>query len=226
MSRRARAIAFAAAALVCAGLAAAMAGGYSTDVQSELGPLRPVVVAAARIPAHRTIPAKAVDELLETRRVPQRFAPPGTLSVPEQAVGRAPAAAIPAGSYVLTSQLREPGGSKHAADRTRIGPGRKPVEITVTGAEALAADGEDPVGDRVDVVVTTEPAGAGASGRTYVAAQNVRLLALSQADDASSSSYTPGEGDGWTATLALTKAQALRLIQAESFARSVRLISH
>jgi Flp pilus assembly protein CpaB len=227
MSRRVRAIAFGAAALMCAGLAATMAGGYRTDVQSELGPLRPVVVAVARVPAHRAIPAKAVDELLETRRVPSRFAPPGALSVPEQAAGRAPAAAIPVGSYVLGSQLREPGeDAKRATDRTRIAPGRKPVEITVLGAEALAAGGQDPVGARVDVVVTTEPGTAGASGRTYVAAKDVRLLGLSQAGDSSSSSYSPSDGERWTATLALTKAQALRLIQAENFARSVRLISH
>ena len=30
--------------------------------------------------------------------------------------------------------------------------------------------------------------------------------------------------DAWTATLAVTRPQALRLIQAESFARSVRLL--
>jgi Flp pilus assembly protein CpaB len=227
MSRRARAIAFGAAAFLCAGLAAALTGGYRTDVQSELGPLRPVVVAAARIPAHRAIPAKGVDGLLETRRVPSRFAPPGALSAPEQAVGRAPAAAVPAGSYLLTSQLREPGDDpRPATNRARIAPGRKPVEITVTGAEALAATGKDPVAARVDVVVTTEPGAAGASGRTYVAANDVRLLALSQAGDDSSGGYSPSDGEHWTATLALTKAQALRLIQAESFARSVRLISH
>jgi Flp pilus assembly protein CpaB len=227
MSRRARAIAFGCAALACAGLAAAAAGGYRSDIQNELGPLRSVVVATARIPAHRAIPAKHVDELLDTRRVPARFAPPGTLSVPEQAAGSAPSAAIPAGSYVLASQLREPGaGARHSPERARIAPGTKPVEITVTGAEALAASGHDPVGTRVDVVVTTEPAPGGGSGRTYVAAKDVRLLALSQAGDPSGADYVPSDGDEWTATLALTKSQALRLIQAENFARGVRLIAH
>ena len=37
----------------------------------------------------------------------------------------------------------------------------------------------------------------------------------------------PGSAPGaWTATLALTRPQALRLIQAENFARQVRLIAH
>lgn len=227
MSRRARAIAFGCAALLCAGLAAAMAGGYRSDLASELGPLRSVVVATARIPANREIPPKQVDELLETRRIPVRFAPAGALSAPEQAAGQASATAIPVGSYVLSAQLREPRSRPQArADRARIGPGRKPVEITVAGAEALAAAGGDPVGTRVDVVVTTEPGPGGGSGRTYVAAKAVKLLALSQAGDAAASDYTATDEDQWTATLALTKPEALRLIQAENFARGVRLIAH
>ena len=227
MRRRARAVAFGCAALLCAVLAAATAGGYRSDVQDELGPLRSVVVATARIPAHRAISAKGVDELFETRRVPSRFAPPGVLSVPGQAAGRAPAAAIPAGSYVMAAQLRERGpAGRQSAENTPIAPGRKPVDITVTGAEALAAAGDDPVGTRVDVVVTTEPGGVGASGRTYVAARDVRLLALSQVGNGSTADYAPADGDRWSATLALTKSQALRLIQAENFARGVRLIAH
>ena len=51
VSRRARAIGFGCAALACAGLAAAVAGGYRTDLESQLGPLRPAVVAREPIPA-------------------------------------------------------------------------------------------------------------------------------------------------------------------------------
>jgi Flp pilus assembly protein CpaB len=99
------------------------------------------------------------------------------------------------------------------------------VEIAVTGAEALAAGGEDPIGDHVDVIVTTEPGPGGGHGRTYVAAKGVRLLALSQSEDGSGSDYSAAGVASWTATLALTRAQALRLIQAENFARGVRLIA-
>jgi hypothetical protein len=35
-----------------------------------------------------------------------------------------------------------------------------------------------------------------------------------------------GAGGDWSATLALTRAEALRLIQAENFARQVRLMPH
>lgn len=224
MRRRVRAIAFGGAALACAALAAAMTGGYREDIQSELGPLRSVVVASARIPAHRPIPAKDVERLLEVRRVPARFAPSGALALPAQAAGRVPATAIPAGSYVLAAQLRASGGRQAPQPRAGLGPGRRPVEISVTGAEALAAGGGDPIGARVDVVVTTEPGPSG-RGRTYVAAQRVRLLALSQSGDGSGPDYPTSDADPWTATLALTRKQALRLIQAENFAHGVRLIS-
>jgi Flp pilus assembly protein CpaB len=225
MRRRARAIAFGCAALACAGLAAAMTGGYRGDVRSELGPLRSVVVARARIPAHEAIRADDVPKLLEVRRVPDRFAPAGALAIPTQAIGRAAAVAIPPGSYVLAAQLRAPRPDKGDSGGVSVGRGRDPVEIAVSGAEALAAGGRDPEGQRVDVVVTTEPGPGGGSGRTYVAAAKVKLIALSQSGADSASDYAPPSPD-WTATLALTRPQALRLIQAENFARGVRLIPH
>ncbi|MGE5407829.1 MAG: hypothetical protein ACM3NV_04395, partial [Syntrophothermus sp.] len=90
-------------------------------------------------------------------------------------------------------------------------------EIAVSGAGALLLGGGSPVGGRVDVVVTTEP-GAGGSGRSYVAAAAVPLLALGSSPE--------GEGAGArvSATLGLTREQALRLIAAESFARQVTIL--
>jgi len=55
-------------------------------------------------------------------------------------------------------------------------------------------------------------------GRTYVAAAGVPLLALGAGPEG------PGPGGTSAATLALTKAQALRLIAAESFARRLTLL--
>ena len=71
--------------------------------------------------------------------MPERFVPPDALASPEQAVGRAPAAAIPAGSYLLAAQLASRPGTPDAAAGQALGPARRPVEISVTGAEALAA---------------------------------------------------------------------------------------
>jgi Flp pilus assembly protein CpaB len=223
VSRRARAIAFGCAALACAGLAAAIAGGYRRDLESQLGPLRGVVVARGRMPAHRRLRPATARRLLEVRRIPERFAPPGALAAPEQAIGRAPSAPIPAGAYVLAAQLRESVGGRGRRRGPKLGAGRRPVEISVTGADALGATGGDPTGSRVDVVVTTEPGPGGGSGRTYVAAEDVTLLALGQANAGGSDLGAP-QSDSWQATLALTRSQALRLIQAQNFARQVRLI--
>ncbi|MGH2982178.1 MAG: hypothetical protein ACRDKV_09080, partial [Solirubrobacterales bacterium] len=154
---------------------------------------------------------------LEVRRIPGRFVPPGALTSPHQALGQQPAAVLPAGSYLVAAQLRVP-AAKTAGNGPRLGSGRRPVEIAVGGGEALVALGGSPEGSKVDVVVTTEPSASG-PGRSYVAAAGVRLLALTRHDPAG-----PGPTAGWSATLALTRVQALALIEAESFARGVRLL--
>jgi Flp pilus assembly protein CpaB len=222
MSRRARAAAFAAAALACAALSAGLAGGYRSDVAAQLGPLRPVVVAREALPADRPLTPEDIKGALEIRRIPDRFAPPGALTDPAAAVGRAPAAPLPAGAYVLATQLRLPSGERR--DRPQgLGAGRRPVEISVSAAGALTSGPTR--GRRVDVVVTTEPGPGGGAGRTYVAAESVPLLDLRAGGNAAPADALPGAPAGSSiATLALTRPQALRLIQAESFARAVRLI--
>jgi Flp pilus assembly protein CpaB len=218
MSRRARAAAFLVLAVGCAVLAAVIADGYGSSVANSFGPLRRVVVAARDLPAGRPIDPTVLSRSLEVRQVPSRFVPPGALEVADQALGQAPAATVPAGSYLLATQLRPPREAGSAVG-PRLAPGRSPVEIAVTGAEALLVAGAPPEGARVDVVVTAEPSGPG-PGRTYVAAAGVKLLALREQDPAG-----PGPSAGWSATLSLSRREALRLIQAESFARQVRLLS-
>lgn len=200
------------AALLAAAAAAAIADGYGRSVVRGYGELRPVLVASADLPADRAIDPRSAATELEVRRVPVRFAPPAALAAPREAVGLVPLASIPSGSYVLANQLRS-AASPHAG--VVLGKGRRPVEILVSGAGALTAFGVQPVGSKVDVVVTTEPDGSG-SGRTYVAAPGVPLLALGPGGEG-------GSGEA-TATLGLTRSQALRLIAAESFARRLTVI--
>jgi pilus assembly protein CpaB len=221
MSRRGRALAFCAGAVVCAALAAAVAGGYERSVDAQLGALRPVVVAKTRLPARRPIEARHARTALEVRRVPERFAPADALAAPEEAVGLEPAAPLSAGSYVVAGQLATP--RRRGETEPSAAKGLSPIELEVTGAGALAASGG---GRRVDVVVTSEP-GPGGRGRTYVAADSVELLGLAEAG-ASASEDDPLAAAGapplHVATLAVTRAQALELIQAENFARQIRLI--
>lgn len=214
MSRRGRAIVFGVAALFAAVAAAAIADGYGDSVARGYGELRPVVVARDALRVGRPIDSGTARVRLELRRIPAPFIPPGALASAAEALGLAPAAPIPAGSYLLAQQLRPP----REAGAPEFGGGRHAVEIAVSGAEALLLTGAPPAGARVDVLVTTEP-GAGGSGRTYVAAAAVPLLALRAGTGA-----TEAEGTA-AATLALTRRQALRLIAAESFARRVTLLA-
>jgi Flp pilus assembly protein CpaB len=213
VSRRARAIAFGVAALIAAIAAGAIADGYGDSVARGYGALRPVVVASAQLPAGKAIAPTVAETDLEVRQVPARFVPAGDLRGPAEAIGLAPAAAIPSGAYLLAAQLRPPRSDRPGPS---LAAGRRPVQIAVTGVEALAVDGADPVGSRVDIVITTEP-GDGGTGRTYVAAAGVPLLGLGAGP----------EGDvagAAEATLGLTRPQALRLIAAESFARQVTVM--
>jgi len=213
MSRRGRAIGFLLGALAAAAVAAAIADGYSDSVVAGYGRLRPVLVAATALEPGRAIGPLLASEKLEQRRVPVRFVPPDALTDPAEALGLVPAAPVPAGSYLLAGQLRPP---RSADPPSPLGGRRRPVEIEVSGAGALAAFGAQPVGSKVDVVVTAEPSGSG-SGRTYVAAPGVPLLALGPGAEGAASGIS-------TATLGLTRPQALRLIAAESFARRVTVI--
>jgi Flp pilus assembly protein CpaB len=212
MSRRGRAIGFLLGALLAAAAAAAIADGYGRSVVRGYGELRPVLIASGSLRAGEEIDLATAAELLEVRRVPVRFAPEAALAAPREALGLVPMATIPAGSYLLAGQLRPP----HLAGQgPSLGRGRRPVEIAVSGAGALAALGGQPVGGRIDVVVTTEPSSS-EEGRTYVAAAAVPLLALAPGLE--------GEAGEATVTLGLTRSQALRLIAAESFARRVTVI--
>jgi Flp pilus assembly protein CpaB len=205
-------VGFLLAALMAAAAAAAVADGYGERVVAGYGELRPVLIASAALRAGEEIDPRTAAEKFEVRRVPLRFVPPGALAAPTEALGLVPSAPVPAGSYLLAAQLRS---SQETSGGPLLGQGRRPVEIVVSGAGALSALGVQPVGSKVDVVVTTEPEDSG-SGHTYVAAPAVPLLGLGPGGEG-------GAGEA-TATLGLTRAQALRLIAAQSFARGVTVI--
>ena len=212
MSRRARAIAFLVAAVICALLAATVAGRYRSRLEGRYGPLRPVVVATAELAAGQPIEVERAGAALTVRRVPASFIPPDALTHPAEALGRVPGATIPAGSYVLGAQLVVPRAGRPKAPG--VGAGLRPVQVAVAGAEALTVGGEAPEGQRVDVVVSRQ-AGLGRSARAYIAAGAVKLLALA----------APGSpGESWSATLAVTEQQALSLIAAQSAGREIRLL--
>ena len=213
MSPRRRALGFLALACIAAIAAAAVADGYGSRAVRGYGSLRPVVVVGSGLAVGERIGPREMEAALSERRVPERFVPPGALAAPAEALGLAPRAALPRGSYLLAAQLGPP--HRREEGGRRLARGRHPVEIAVSGAGALLAAAPAPESSRVDVVVTGEPAGAG-PGRTYVAAAAVPLLALRPGPE--------GPTGPAAATLGLTRRQALRLIAAESFARRVTLL--
>ena len=212
MSRRARALAFLLAALICAVLAATVAGRYRSRLEARYGPLRPVVVATSELRAGEPIASRHAESALAVRRVPASFVPPGALSRPADAVGRAPEATIPGGSYVLGAQLVFP--HPKAPSAPGLGAGLRPVQVPIAGAEALTVGGGAPEGRRVDVVVSRQ-GGLGRSASARIAAAGVKLLALA-------APLAPGEP--WNATLAVSEQQALSLIAAQSAGREIRLL--
>jgi len=215
MSRRRRALVFLALAFIAAAGAAAIADRYGASAVRSYGPLRPVVVVGTEVAAGLHFGPREIASALTVRKVPSRFAPPGALAIPEEALGLIVRTPLPAGSYLLGTQLGV--AHKGKAERRNLVGDRRPVEIVVSGADALLAMGQGPNGSQVDVVVTSEPAGTG-PGRTYIAAARVPLLALRPGPEGQ------GPGASASATLGLTKRQALRLIAAESFARKVTLL--
>jgi hypothetical protein len=95
--------------------------------------------------------------------------------------------------------------------RPRISKDRVPVELTVSGAGVLSGASR-----LVDVLVTSEGR-IGGRGKTGVAAERVPLIAVAGPD--------PEAGTGLTkVVLGLTRRQAIKLIDAESFARRVTVL--
>lgn len=217
MSRRARALTFAALAALCAIASASIAAGYRNSVDQQLGELRRVTVTTAPLRSGLGLTARVLKSATESRVVPVRFLPPDAIRDAAAIRGRQLAASVPAGSYLLASHLRETGGGRGKAPR--LGPGRRPVDIVVVGAGSLAAAGGN--AGVVDVVVASEPI-TGGRARVEIVAERVRLLGLEPADPARSAEVG---ADTWRATLALTRDQALELIEAENFARQVRIIA-
>lgn len=70
------------------------------------GPGRPVVSAGTDLERGAVLEPS----MLETRRLPVRFLPPGALSAPEDAVGRTLAASVVAGEPITAARLAPPGG--------------------------------------------------------------------------------------------------------------------
>jgi Flp pilus assembly protein CpaB len=194
--------------LLVAGLAGSMAvsqvRGQERVVRSQVGPLVPVVIARAPIPARTRIRARDAAARLAIAQVPVRFVPPGAFANPRRAIGATTAIELPRGSYLTTAALAPAGDPRFA-----LRAGERAIDVEVSGGARLASLGGP--GARVDVVVTTEPRDG--APRAFVAADGAELLGLRR-----------GDGGHAIATLRVPVRQAVFLTAATSFGRDARLL--
>lgn len=216
--RRRRAAILISLALACGGLAASRVQTRASEVESQVGALRPVLITRADVaPGARLRAAQ-----LAIRQVPERFAPRDALVAPEQVAGRRVAGALAPGAYVTAGAL----AGTRSDDRGPGSPvrrGERAVEVAVAGGEALTA--AQP-GTRVDVLVTTESRSG--NGRTFVALQDVELLAARTTNGTASSGGGTDDSAAQASTIAtlrVTLRQAVYLTAAQSFAREIRLLA-
>jgi pilus assembly protein CpaB len=214
MSRR-RAAAMLGAAAVCAGLAVSAVDRYAGEVEAQIGPLVPVVVATRDIARGRMVTPRVASTLLAERLIPQRFAPPGGLRARADAVGLEVAAGLAAGDYVGGSHLRAV--RTRAGARARWSGDARIVEVAVAGTRTIA--GVLRSGSVVDVLITTER-GRSAPG-TFLALQRVPVVAFEPGTGGSLGE--DGSADG-RVTLRATLRQAVLLTAADNFAREIRVV--
>jgi len=215
-ARRRRAALLLALALAAGGIAASRVQGRAAEIERQVGPLVPVVVAKRDVPAGRRVTAA----MLALRQVPQRFAPPDSLAGPEQALGQRVGVPVAAGGYLTAAAFAVPGAAGEERDPgAPLGRGQRALDVAVAGGEALEAA---PPGTRVDVLVTTESRSG--SGRTFLALQDVELLGTRAAGDEGRQDGAAAHA-GTIATLRLTLREAVYLTAAQSFAREVRLLA-
>jgi pilus assembly protein CpaB len=214
-ARRRRGLVLLALALSCGGLAASQVNGRVRDVETRVGPLVPVVVAARQLPPDAELDGRDV----RVDRVPERYLPPGAVGLAEATSGSRTAVAVEPGT-ILTAAHLQGGAGAAAGPWPTLRRGERAVEVDAAGGQALAAAGP---GTRVDVLVSADAAG---SGSTVIALEDVELLALGApsgaALDGSSADGPPAATAG--ATLRVTARQAVYLTAAQSFGREVRLL--
>ena len=197
MTRRRRGALLIGLALALGGLAASDVSRREAAVRAQLAPLVDVVVAGRDLPPRRRLRM----EDLALRRIPERYAPVGAASLPEEVLGRRPAAPIPRGAYLGAGQLED-----ETLARPRIRRGERAVEVAGAGSPELVV-----AGAVVDVVVVPERGGA--------------RLALAGAEVLGARALPGAEGAARVAaTLRVTAPQALTLASLEAGAREVRLL--
>jgi pilus assembly protein CpaB len=216
--RRRRGVVLLMVALACGGLAASDVSDRVGEVERRVGVPVPVVVAARDIEPGAELSAPD----LRVSQIPSRYAPRDAPTSPAQAIGLRTAGPVAGGSPITAGVVGGPDGPGGLRGLRR---GERAVEVAVSASSALA-DGALP-GGRVDILVSTE--GGDGPARSFLALEDVELLALGPAPGTDDGFDTPDAEAGVTgpmtvATLRVTLAQAVYLTAAQNFSRELRLL--
>jgi pilus assembly protein CpaB len=209
MTRRRRALLLLGLALVMGGLAASDVAGREGRLRRQLEPVVGIVTARHPLAPGRRLAAGDV----AMRRVPARFAPAGTAEDPAEVIGGRVAMPIPAGADLPLAATRS--SNDTSANGPSVRTGERVAQVTAVAPRELVAPGE-----RVDVLVTTQPH-AGAPARTFVALEAVEVLATTPAP---ANASADDAGPRLAVSLRVTVRQAVFLAAAQSFARELRLL--
>jgi len=194
-------------AVVLGSLAASDVSGREAALTRGLGPVVPVVVARAEIPAGAPIGAAS----LAVRRSPSRYAPARAFHDPAEVVGGRAGVQIPAGTDLQPALLAGAG----AASPATVRPGERIARIVAVGAARELAPGT-----LTDILITRD--GPGGAARTHLALRAAEVVASAPAPRA-----PEGDQAGLPrAALALrvTLRQAIALVEAQNGARELRAL--
>lgn len=209
MTARRRALLLLALALLLGALAAASVRRREAALARALGP--DVLVLVTRVPVAAGVTPASARPLL--RALPRRYAPPDAVVSAGRLAGARMAVALPAGSILTASVLREAGATAAAA----LATGERIADVVAHGDPRAIVPGA-----HVDVLVTREGDGTRA-GATVLALQDVEVLAARPAP-AGTADATAGGGPNVAASLRVKVRDAVYLAAAQAFARDVRLL--
>ncbi|HWP22755.1 MAG TPA: Flp pilus assembly protein CpaB [Candidatus Binatia bacterium] len=138
-----------------------------------------IVVAAQDIPAGTTLNDEAIKKgLIKTTPWPKKSIPAGAFSSPQQVLGKVNRVKIMANEPILESRLAGEG----AGLTVRLEPGKRAMAVRVD--EIIGVSGFIVPDDRVDIILTTTPAGGGESDKiSKIVLQNKRVLSVAQSTE-------------------------------------------
>ena len=203
-------------AALCATISVSLVSSYADRIDARVGPLVNVLVAIEDIPEGVTLTYGNARRFIGVRQVAQRYAPDRAFSAPDQVLGYAALIKIPAGTFLSPGELG--GGQRVPAPDIR--KGERAEDVAVTGASGLGASLGP--GSRVDVLVTSESRD-GSGGRSFLALEDVEVLAVAAAGDTSGTS-THADVDT-VVTLRVNLKQAVFLTAAQNFAKEIRVLA-